>query len=189
MGSKVDEQRCETSTDVFMSLKAVRRADQMPIFEDMVLTDTIEINTTPEKVFQFLTGIVDSEGYQAWHKKNHVAFRFIKGSSWKVGSVMVAEEYIHGKLHKLKFVVTKVVPNEKIEYAPTSWLLRKYFPKNEFTIEAQGEGCRFIASGTYRIGWIGKTLFKKKLEEGLSSIQRHMKEEGEHLKRILENNA
>ncbi|MBW2513372.1 MAG: SRPBCC family protein [Deltaproteobacteria bacterium] len=158
----------------------------MPIFEDRVLTDTIEINTTPEKVFQFLTGIVDSEGYRAWHKKDHVAFRFIKGTPWTVGSVVVAEEYIHGKLHKLKFVVTKVVTNEKIEYAPTSWLLRKYFPHNEFTIEPQGEGCRFIASGTYRIGWIGKTLFKKKLEEGLSRIQRHMKEEGENLKRILE---
>ena len=177
----------ETITDLFIPLKSIQGDYQMPIFEDMVLTDTIEINTTPERVFQFLTGIVDSKGYRAWHKKDHVAFRFIKGSPWTVGSVMVAEEYIHGKLHRLKFVVTKIVPNEKIEYEPTSWLLRKYFPKNEFTIEAQGDSCRFIASGTYRIGWIGKTLLKKKLKQGLSDIQRHMKEEGENLKRILEN--
>ncbi len=158
----------------------------MAFFEDRVLTDTIEINTTPEKVFQFLTSIVDSESYQAWHKEDHVAFRFIKGEPWVTGSVIHAEEYIHGKLHKLKFIITKIVPNKKIEYAPASWLLRKYFPKNEFIIEAQGDTCRFIASGTYRIGWIGKTLFKKKLAEGLASIEKHMKEEGENLKQILE---
>ena len=159
----------------------------MAIFEDVVLTDTIEINTTPEKVFHYLTSIVDSEGYQAWHKDDHVTFRFIKGKPWAVGSVMYAEEYIHGKLHKLKFIITKIVPNKKIEYVPISWLLRKYFPKNEFSFKGQGEVCRFIASGTYRIGWIGKTLFKKKLDQGLSSIRKHMQEEGKNLKRIMEN--
>lgn len=158
----------------------------MALFEELVLTDTIEINTTPERVFQFLTGIVDSERYRAWHKEDHVAFRFIKGKPWSVGSVMYAEETIHGKLHKLKFRVTQVVPNQKIEYAPASCLLRKYFPKNEFLIEPGENGCRFIASGTYRIGWIGKTLFKKKLDEGLASIQKHMQEEGQNLKQILE---
>ena len=158
----------------------------MALFEDRVLTDTIEINTTPENVFQFLTSIVDSESYQAWHKEDHVAFRFIKGDPWVVGSVIYAEEYIHGKRHKFKFIITKIVPNKKIEYVPASWLLRKYFPKNEFIIEARGDTCRFIASGTYRIGWIGKTFFKKKLAEGLASIAKHMKEEGENLKNILE---
>lgn len=158
----------------------------MALFEDRVLTDTIEINATPEKVFHYLTSIVDSESYQAWHKEDHVAFRFIKGEPWVVGSVIYAEEYIHGKLHKLKFILTKIVPNERIEYVPASWLLRKYFPKNEFIIEPKEETCLFIASGTYRIGWIGKKLFKKKLDEGLASIKKHMKEEGENLKHILE---
>lgn len=158
----------------------------MALFEEMVLTDTVEIDTTPENVFHYLTSIADSESYQAWHKEDHVTFQFIKGKPWSVGSVMVAEEYIHGKLHKLKFIITKVVPNKMIEYVPTSWLLRKYFPKNKFIIESRGDACRFIASGTYRVGWIGKKLFKKKLEDGLSSIKRHMKEEGENLKHILE---
>ena len=158
----------------------------MALFEDLILTDAIDINTTPGKVFHYLTSIVDSESYQAWHKEDHVSFRFLKGKPWSLGSVMVAEEYIHGKLHKLKFIITKIVPNKKIEYAPTSWLLRKYFPKNEFIIEAQGDACRFIASGTYRIGWIAKTFFKRKLEDGLLSIKKHMKEEGQNLKHILE---
>ncbi|MDX2512862.1 MAG: hypothetical protein QNK25_12510 [Desulfobacterales bacterium] len=41
----------------------------MVMFEERVLTDAIEINTTPEKVFQFLTGIVDSEGYTAYERR------------------------------------------------------------------------------------------------------------------------
>jgi len=58
--------------------------------------------------------------------------------------------------------------------------------KNEFMIEQKGESCLFIASGHYRLGWIGKTFFKKAIENGLSSVKKHMKEEGENLKRILE---
>jgi len=54
----------------------------MALFEELVLTDTIEINTTPEKVFQYLTSIVDSESYQAWHKEDHVTFRFLEGKPW-----------------------------------------------------------------------------------------------------------
>jgi hypothetical protein len=36
------------------------------------------------------------------------------------------------------------------------------------------------------VGWIGKTFFKKAIENGLSSVRKHMKDEGENLKRILE---
>ena len=159
----------------------------MPFFEDRILTDTIEIKATPEKVFNFLTGIVDGDSYQAWHKEDHVSFRFLKGQPWKEGSVMYAEEYIHGKLHKFKFIITKIEANKRIEYTPVSSFIRKFFPKNEFLIEPKGESCLFIASGTYRIGWIGKTFFKAVIEKGLASVKQHMKEEGENLKTMLEN--
>ncbi|MFC1780704.1 SRPBCC family protein [Planctomycetota bacterium] len=159
----------------------------MAILEEKVLRDSIEINTTAEKIFKFLTGLVDDESYRAWHKQDHVTMRWLKGQPWAEGSVVYAEEYIHGKLHKLKFAVTKVVPNERIEYAPTSRLLRKYFPKNVFAIEQKGQSCLFTASSTYRVGRLAKTFFKKALENGLSSVKQHMKEEGENLKTILEN--
>ena len=158
----------------------------MALLEDVFLTDSIEINTTSEKVFDFLTNLVDSASYKTWHKEDHVNLRWLKGQPWTEGSVVYAEEYIHGKLHKLKFIVTKVVPNKKIEYAPVSRFQRRYFPKNAFTIEQKGESCLFIASGTCRFGWIAKTFFKKALENGLSSVKKHMKEEGENLKEILE---
>jgi uncharacterized protein YndB with AHSA1/START domain len=141
----------------------------MALLIEQILTDSIEIETTPEKVFDFFFHLVDDESYRAWHPDDHVTLRWIKGHPWEEGSVVYAEEYIHGKLHKLKFVITKLIPNRLIEYAPTSWFLRMYFPQ-----------------GTLRVGWLARTFFKKKLERGLSSVQKHMKEEGENLKRILE---
>ena len=158
----------------------------MALMEDVTLTDSIEIKTTPEKVFDFLVHLVDDESYRAWHPEDHVALRWLKGNPWEEGSVVYAEEYIHGKLHKLKFLVTKVVPNREIQYVPVSRFLRRYFPKNTFYIELKEETCVFTATGTYRLGWLAKTFAKKRLERGLSSVKKHMKEEGENLKRILE---
>ena len=158
----------------------------MAFFEDVVIRDSIEIKTTAEGVFNFLTGIIDDDSYRAWHKEDHVSFRWLKGKPWTEGSVMYAEEYIHGKLHKLKFEINKVVPNRRIEYIPTSPIIRKFFPKNEFILEQKSESCLFTASGTYRVGKLGKIFFKKAIEKGLSSVKKHMREEGENLKTILE---
>ncbi|GAJ11880.1 unnamed protein product, partial [marine sediment metagenome] len=72
------------------------------------------------------------------------------------------------------------------EYVPASRFLRRYFPKNTFSVEQKEGTCVFTATGTYRLGWLAKTFAKKRLERGLSSVKKHMKEEGENLKRILE---
>ena len=158
----------------------------MALLEKVTLTDSIEIKTTPEKVFSFLRNLVDDESYRNWHPEDHVALRWTNGKPWEEGSVVYAEEYIHGKLHKLKFVVTKVVPDELIEYAPVSRFLRIYFPKNTFSVQIKGDTCIFTATATYRIGWLIKTFAKKSLDRGLSSVRKHVKEEGENLKKILE---
>ncbi len=158
----------------------------MALMEEVTLTDSIEIKTTPEKVFDFLVHLVDDESYRAWHPEDHVALRWLKGNPWEEGSVVYAEEYIHGELHKLKFLVTKVVPNREIQYVPVSRFLRRYFPKNTFYIELKDETCVFTAKGTYRVGWLVRTFAGNKLNRGLSSVRKHMEEEGENLKRILE---
>ena len=158
----------------------------MSFFEDVVLEDSIEIKSNPENIFGFLTSIVDDDSYRAWHNEDHVSFQWLKGRPWEKDSILVAAEYIHGKLHKLKFQITKIVPNQRIEYAPTSRFVRKFFPKNEFIIEPKGDSCQFIAKGTYRVGKIGKIFFKKSIEKTLLSVKKHMLEEGENLKKILE---
>ena len=158
----------------------------MAFFEDVILTDSIEIKTTPQQIFNFITGIVDDDSYRAWHGEDHVRFEWINGEPWVEGSVIYAEEYIHGKLHKLKFEIIKIVPSKRIEYTPTSCFVRKFFPKNEFIIEQKGGSWIFTAAGTYRVGKLGKIFFKKAIENGLSSVKKHMREEGENLKTILE---
>ncbi len=158
----------------------------MALMEEVTLTDSIEIKTTPEKVFDFLVHLVDDESYRAWHPEDHVALRWLKGNPWEEDSVVYAEEYIHGKLHKLKFLVTKVVPDREIQYVPVSRFLRRYFPKNTFYIELKEETCVFTAKSTYRVGWLVRTFAGNKLNRGLSSVRKHMEEEGENLKRTLE---
>jgi hypothetical protein len=158
----------------------------MKLLEDIVLTDSVEIGVTPEKVFDFFFQIVDDASYRTWHPADHVAFRWIRGNPYEVGAVAYAEEYLHGKLHKLKFRISKIVPDREIEYVPLSRLLRIFFHKNRFEIQPSGDGCIFTAEVHLRIGRIAKAIAKRKLEVGLSSVRKHMKEEGENLKRILE---
>lgn len=158
----------------------------MSLFEDIHLTDSVEIRTSPEKVFDFLIHIIDNESYRKWHPQDHVALRWIKGQPWLEGSVVYAEEYIHGKLHKLKFLITKVVPNRRIEFAPHSRLLRIYFPMNAFAIEPKGRTCVFTTTATMRVGRVVKMLAGNILDKGLAGAKKHMKEEAENLKKILE---
>ena len=142
----------------------------MALLKEQMLTDSIEIKTSPEKVFDFFFHLVDDESYRAWHPDDHVAFHWIKGHTWEEGSVVYAEEYIHGKLHKLKSVITKLIPNRLIEYTPTSRFLRMYFPKNRFTVEPKQGGCIFTAQGTLRVGWFARTFFKKRLDISFLSL-------------------
>ena len=147
----------------------------------MIITDSIKIKASPEQVFNFLTGLKDTESYKVWHPE-HVAMRWIKGKPFQEGSVVYFEEYLHGKLHKGKFICTKVIPNRLIEYKPP-FPLSLFFPKNEFIMEPTDDGgCTFTARGTVRMGPLVKRLSRSQVE----GVKRHMKEEGENLKDILE---
>ncbi len=161
----------------------------MKLMEDVFLTDSIEIHASPEDIFGFLNNLVDDASYRAWHPQDHVAMRWEKGSPWQEGSVVYAEEYFHGKLHKLKFVITHVIPNRKIEYVPVSRFLKRYVPKMSFTVEPKGPRTIFTAMAHYRIALLPRLLAKKSVERGISSVRKHMKEEGENLKRLLERTA
>ncbi len=91
----------------------------MPFFEDIILTEVVEIKTMPEKIFNYLTGIVDDESFKTLNAHN-VSFRWLKGQPWMLGSLAYAEKYLHGKLHKFKFIIAKILANKHIEYMPTS---------------------------------------------------------------------
>ena len=158
----------------------------MKLLEEIVIEDSIEIEAEPEAVFKFLLNLKDDASYRAWHPNDHISFRWVKGKPWEVGSIVYAKEYIHGVIHTLKFVVTKMIPNRLIEYIPTFWLFRIFIPRNSFIIERTSRGCNFKAVGCYRVGRIGKLFAKKRITEGINSIKKHLREEGEYLKCSVE---
>lgn len=157
----------------------------MPFFDDVVLKESIEIKTLPENVFDYLTGIVDDASFKTLNADN-IRFRWLQGHPWSVGSIALAEKNLHGKLHKFRFVVSDIQPNRHIEYKPTSGFMRMFFPKKEFIIEQTDNGCRLISSATFRIGWIGKKLFKRSMDDGLSHFKAYLREEGKNLRSLLE---
>jgi hypothetical protein len=156
----------------------------MGLLQDIFLEHSIGIRTTPEEIWNFFLNL--ETNYTTWHPQDHVIFRWLKGKPWEEGSVIYAEEILHGKVHKLKYVVTKVVPGREITFSPVSRLLRTYFPKNMLIIEQKGDICTFTATGHIRVGWLVRKLARKKLEFGLAEASRHMREEAENLKAILE---
>jgi len=97
------------------------------------------------------------------------------------GSVLYIEECLHGKLHKMKFLGTKVESNERIEYKllfPTSIIC----PRGSFIVEPKGQSCIFTATLSFRFG----TIFSRFAQPRVEALKKHMKEEGENLKRLLE---
>jgi uncharacterized protein YndB with AHSA1/START domain len=148
----------------------------------MIIEDSIEINAPPVKVYEWLIQRFESsENYRAWHPE-HVSVHWIKGSSTQGGSVLYVKEYLHGKLHKLKLIITKIEPNLRIEY-------RLFFPaslfilKNDFIFTSKGKGTSvFTATSTLRGGSFIERLFKQRIQ----ALKHHMKEEGENIKAALE---
>lgn len=147
----------------------------------MILTDSIKIKASPEEIFSFLIGLKDTESYKAWHP-DHVVMRWIKGEPFTEGSIAYFEEYLHGKIHKARFICTKVVPNRLIEYQPP-FPLSIIFSGNQFIIETADEGdCIFKATVKVRMGPLSRRLSRRQLD----GVKRHMKEEGENLKAMVE---
>lgn len=152
----------------------------------IILRDSIEINATPEKVYQWLVQrFRDKESYQAWHPE-HVDIRWIKGVPFEKGAVVYAEEYLHGNLHKLKFRITRIIKNRLIEFKPLLPLSTIY-PGNAFHIDQTGENsCFFTAEVRFRIPrWLFVRLHKKHKYK-IDATEQHIKEEGENLKRAVE---
>lgn len=144
----------------------------------ITLKDSIEIKTTPKEIFTWFLHF--EENFHAWHT-DHINCRWLKGKPFEEGSTLYVEEYLHGKPHKMKFLGTKVEPNRKIEYKllfPISIIC----PKGSFSIEPKGESCIFTATLSFRFGW----LFSRFAKDRVEAIKKHMKEEGENLKRLLE---
>jgi len=159
----------------------------MALFKPFVLKDSIEIKTSPEKIWEFFVNL--EQNYKAWHPEDHIIFKWTKGAPMEVGSTFYAEEYAMGKVKAGKGTIDEVIPNRKIVFKypfPVSLVS----PGFEWHIEPKGSTSVFTAISYVRAERIMRILIKfseyKNMETLIEVGKKHVKEEGENLKKILE---
>jgi len=142
------------------------------------LKDSIQINVPAKKIFDWFKKI--DQYYLDLHK-DHVSCKVLKGTLGEVGSEIVLEEYLNGKLNRLTFIVTKIIDNQFFEYK-TTFPLSCILKNGTFQIEEKNGTSIFTATLSFRFAKLLQTLVPRQIEH----LKIHMKEEGENLKRILE---
>lgn len=145
----------------------------------MLLAERISIRTSPDAVFRFFAEM--DQNYLRWHP-DHVLFRWENDSRLRVGAEFYFEETIGGELLRKRVRFTRIEPGRVIEFAPVSFLFRLFLPRITFRIAQQDGQCTVMQEIRIRIGPIGAALNKRQFE----AVRRHMREEGENMKRILE---
>ena len=142
------------------------------------LTDSIEIKCSPQDIFTWFKNI--EMNYKSWHE-DHVDCKWIKGEPFEQDSILLSSEYIHGDLHEVKFKTVLVVENEYIGYN-LSFPMSMISPKGTFQFQKKGSSTVFTATVSFRFGWLMKRMVKKQIVQ----FKVHMKEEGENLKKLIE---
>ena len=145
----------------------------------MILEAAIRIDARPDQVFAFLADM--ERNYLRWHP-DHVLFRWEGEPGLKVGNAFYFEERIGGKLLRKRVRFTRIVPGRLIEFALTNPAYRLILPRISFAIEPEGTGVRVTQTIPIRTGPIGAWLNRREFD----AVRVHMREEGENLKRILE---
>ena len=151
----------------------------MIFFKERVLSDSIEIHTTPEKIWDFFNNL--EKNYKSWHPDDHIVCRWIKGKPHEVGSIVYAEEVLAGRLCKIKMLCTNIDVNRKIEYK-SLFPLSIFHPRSIYLIEKKGHKTVFTALNYFRI----PKLFNRSIELLIDATEKHIKDEGEKLKILME---
>jgi len=118
----------------------------------MILSDSVDIRITPERVFAFFEGMADN--YLHWHP-DHLSFRWVAGRGIAEGGVFHFEQRIAGKLLRKTVRLTRVVPGRLIEFAPTNRLFRLFLPSIAFAIAPTAGSVRVRQTIRIRIGPLG----------------------------------
>jgi uncharacterized protein YndB with AHSA1/START domain len=155
----------------------------MSLFSQIVLSDSIEIKTTPEKIWEFFTNL--EKNYSTWHPQDHILFKWTKGIPMESGSNWYGEEVVRGKVFKLRGTIGEVIQNRKIVFK-YSFPVSLVAPGFEWLVDPKGQNSVFTAKSYLRAGDLFYKLSKKEMEAKIGMHNKHVGEEGENLKRILE---
>ncbi len=71
----------------------------MGLFKQLVIKDSVEIKTTPEKIWEFFINL--EQNYRIWHPEDYVLFKWTKGKPMEEGSTFYAEQYVMGRVKKI----------------------------------------------------------------------------------------
>ncbi len=155
----------------------------MKFFREIVLKNSVEIKTSPEKIWAFWENM--EKNYKAWHPEDHILWRWTRGKPLEEDSTIYAEEFMHGKLHKIKGVCVEVDINKKFVFKPY-FPLSIVWPKSEYIIEPKGPKTVFTSIDYFRFGRLGYKYTRSKQEASFKATEKHIREEGEYFKKILE---
>ena len=101
------------------------------------------------------------------------------------GSEIECQEYLHGKLHTMRFRLTAVDPGRRMEYEIMA------LGRGAFEAIPKGEHVEFVAgldlgSDTPFVGRLMDAALRVLLSRRLEAMRQHMQEEGQNLKKIIE---
>lgn len=146
----------------------------------MILSETSPtIRATPEAVFAFFAEM--ESVYRRWHP-DHLLFRWLDPPALRPGVRFHFEERIDGTLQEKTMAFTRIEPGSLIEFAPTSRLLRVFLPRISFRITPVEGGVTVIQQVHLRIGPLAARLNRRELD----AVRRHMRQEAENLRPLLE---
>lgn len=149
----------------------------------ILIKEETTINVPAITVYKFLINI-DSL-YKVWHPRDHIFCKTIFGSLSKKGCRFYFLEIIGGFPLFLTAKITEVRENEYLEYVPAFPLSLLKTGKAYFRIEKISDNqSRLIAYVEY-----GNKFFDKiaNFLVKTAAAKKHIKEEGENMKRYLEN--
>ncbi|RJQ42341.1 MAG: SRPBCC family protein [Gaiellales bacterium] len=148
----------------------------------MLLRDEVDIICTPADVFAWLDEL--DRHYLLWHP-DHISCNYIQGDSMAPGAVLFCQEYLHGRPHRFRMKVTRVVDGSRIEYSIGPGMA------GSFSVRPAGQGVRFTAE--LRLGLALPLLsraqdavIRRLADWRIGALKRHMAEEGRNLKAMIE---
>jgi uncharacterized protein YndB with AHSA1/START domain len=139
------------------------------------LADTVVVDAPASRVWGWLLDLADH--YRAWHP-DHLRAEWVEGEPNHIGSVLLAAERLHGRPHAVRARITELRPNERLAYRflwPASLLARG----GAFLLVPEDGRTRFTAAIEFR--WFAALLSRRR-----AALRRHLREEGESLKRQVE---
>lgn len=154
----------------------------MILFKEKKSIVSVEINTTLGKVWDFFANM--EANYKLWHPEDHIRCRWIKGRPHEVGSIVYAEEMLGKRLCKIKMRCVNVDIYNRIDYK-SLFPLSIFHPKSIYLFDNKNGKTVFTAINYFRVPF----LFGGFINSLVNITEKHIIEEGNNLKELLESNS